>query len=433
MGRIRTTEAACHVGREVLLRGWLHQFRELGKINFLVVRDGWGTFQAVVDDPASLASLRAVQVESAIEVRGRVVAEPQAPGGAELRDARVTILAPVEEPPPLAVNKREVAAHLDTFLEQAVVGLRHPKRRAILRLQAAMIAGFRAAAEELGCTEIHTPKLIGAATEGGANVFTVDYFGRPAYLTQSPQLYKQIAVSFFERVYEVGPAFRAEPHATTRHLAEYTSLDAEFGFIEDHREVMGYLTRVIARMVAEARARGAAELALLGADVPEVPATIPSLYYPEAQDLLLARYGVDCHGEPDLAPEHERLLGRWAAEEHGSDFVYVTGYPTVKRAWYTHPNPADPRYTNSFDLIFRGVELVSGGQRLHREADYRAVLAARGMAPEPFADYLKAFRHGMPPHGGFAIGIERFLTQLLGLSNVRLAAIFPRDLHRLTP
>jgi nondiscriminating aspartyl-tRNA synthetase len=433
MGRIRTTEAAGHVGREVLLRGWLHQFRELGKINFLIVRDGWGTFQAVVDDPASLAALRAVQVESAIEVRGRVVAEPQAPGGAELRDVRVTVLSPVEEPPPLAVNKREVAAHLDTFLEQAVVGLRHPKRRAILRLQAAMIAGFRAAAEELGCTEIHTPKLIGAATEGGANVFTVDYFGRPAYLTQSPQLYKQIAVGFFERVYEVGPAFRAEPHATTRHLAEYTSLDAEFGFIEDHREVMGYLTRVIARMVAEARARGAAELALLGADVPEVPATIPSLYYPEAQELLLARYGVDCRGEPDLAPEHERLLGRWAAEEHGSDFVYVTGYPTVKRAWYTHPNPADPRYTNSFDLIFRGVELVSGGQRLHREADYLAVLAARGMAPEPFAEYLKAFRHGMPPHGGFAIGIERFLTQLLGLSNVRLAAIFPRDLHRLTP
>jgi nondiscriminating aspartyl-tRNA synthetase len=314
-----------------------------------------------------------------------------------------------------------------------VIGLRHPKRRAILRIEAAMIAGFRAAVELLGCTEIHTPKLIGTASEGGANVFTVDYFDRPAFLVQSPQLYKQIAVGFFERVYEIGPVFRAEPHATTRHLAEYTSLDAEFGFIEDHTTVMRYLTEVIVEMVGVAREQCEVELDLLEARVPTVAAPIPSIYFPEAQELLYRKYGVDCRGEPDLSPEHERLLGRWAVEEHDSEFLFVTGYPTAKRAFYTHPNPADPRYSNSFDLLFRGIELVSGSQRLHREADYLATLAARGMSPEPFAEYLKAFRFGMPKHGGFAIGIERFLMQLLGLPNVRLAAIFPRDLHRLVP
>jgi nondiscriminating aspartyl-tRNA synthetase len=433
LARVRTNMAAAQVGREVRLQGWLHQFRALGKVNFLIVRDGWGTFQARVDDPATVAELRQAGVESVIEVTGRVVAEPQAPGGVELHETCVRVLERVTEPPPIEVNKRELKAALDTFLEHAVVGLRHPKRRAILRLSSALVAGFRAAVEALGCTEIHTPKIIGTATEGGANVFTVDYFDRPAYLAQSPQLYKQIAVGFFERVYEIGPAFRAEPHATTRHLAEYTSLDAEFGFITDHTEVMGYLRDVVAGMLATARERCAAELALLGASVPAAPAAIPSLYFPEAQELLFTRYGVDCRGEPDLAPEHERLLGRWAAEEHGVDFLFVTGYPTLKRAFYTHPNPADTRYSNSFDLLFRGVELVSGSQRLHREADYRAALAERGLDPAPFAEYLKAFRFGMPPHGGFAIGAERFLMQLLGLSNVRLAAIFPRDLHRLEP
>jgi len=430
--RIRTTDAAGYVGQEVRLQGWLHQFRALGKVNFLIVRDGWGTFQAFVDDEATLATMHGVGVESIIEVRGRVIAEPQAPGGVELHETRVAIMEAVHEPPPVEINKREMRAALDTYLEQAAVGLRHPKRRAILRIEAAMIAGFRDHLGAQGFTEIHTPKILGAATEGGANVFTVDYFGRPAFLSQSPQLYKQMAVGFFERVFEVGPVFRAEPHATTRHLASYVSLDAEFGFIEDHRTVMAMLTGTIAAMVEAARALPDA-LALAGAAVPDVPATIPAIAFPDAQELLLARHGLDCRGEPDLAPEHERLLGAWAREEHGADFLFVTGYPLAKRPFYTHPDPADPRYSNGFDLLFRGLELVTGGQRLHRHADYLAALESRGMSPEPFADYLKVFRYGMPKHGGFAIGIERFLMQLLGLPNVRLAAIFPRDLNRLAP
>ena len=432
MERIRTTEASGHVGRQVRLQGWLHQFRALGKVNFLIVRDGWGTFQAFVDDEATLATLHGVGVESVIEVRGRIVAEPQAPGGVELHETRVTILEAVHESPPIELNKREMRAALDTFLEHAAIGLRHPKRRAILRIEAAMIAGFREHLGAQGFTEIHTPKILGTATEGGANLFTVDYFGKPAFLSQSPQFYKQMAVGFFERVFEVGPVFRAEPHATTRHLASYVSLDAEFGFIEDHRTVMALLTGTIAAMVEAAR-RVPDALALVGAAVPAVPATIPAIAFPDAQELLFARYGLDCRGEPDLAPEHERLLGAWAQEEHGSDFLFVTGYPLAKRPFYTHPDPADPRRSNGFDLLFRGLELVTGGQRLHRYADYLAALESRGMAPEPFAEYLKVFRYGMPKHGGFAIGVERFLMQLLGLPNVRLAAIFPRDLNRLVP
>jgi nondiscriminating aspartyl-tRNA synthetase len=433
MERIRTTEAAGAVGRRVRLQGWLHQFRELGKINFLIIRDGWGTFQAVVDAPAALDALRAVQVESLIELRGVVAAEAQAPGGAELHETEVSILEPVLEPPPIELNKREMKAALETFLDHAVIGLRHPRRRAILRLGSAAMAGFRTTLDGMGFVEIQTPKILGSATEGGANVFTMDYFGQPAYLAQSPQLYKQIAVGFFERVYEVGPVFRAEPHATTRHLAEYVSLDVELGFIEDHTTVMAVLGQVIAGMLAELRRACATELALLGAELPEMPADAPSIYFPEAQELLEQRYGVACRGEPDLAPEHERLLGRWAQETYGSDFLFVTGYPTAKRAFYTHPNPSEPYFSNSFDLLFRGLELVSGGQRLHRYADYEAVMRERGMAPEPFAEYLKAFRFGMPPHGGFAIGLERFLMQLLGLPNLRLATLFPRDMNRLTP
>lgn len=432
MERVKTTEAGGRVGERVLLQGWLHQFRALGKVNFLIVRDGWGTFQALVEDPATLAELHSTGVESIIQVEGIVTAEPQAPGGVELHETRVVVLERVTEPPPIEVNKREMRAALDTYLEHATIGLRHPKRRAVLRIEAAMIAGFRAHLGGQGFTEINTPKILGTATEGGANVFTVDYFDQKAYLSQSPQLYKQMAVGFFERVFEVGPVFRAEPHATTRHLASYVSLDAELGFIEDHTTVMAVLTETIRAMVEAARGRPA-DLAIAEANVPEVPATIPAIYFPEAQELLFRKHGLDCRGEPDLAPEHERLLGAWAQEEHGSDFLFVTGYPMAKRPFYTHPNPADPRYANGFDLLFRGLELVTGGQRLHRHADYLAALAARGMSTEPFAEYLKTFRYGMPKHGGFAIGIERFLMQLIGLPNVRLAAIFPRDLNRLAP
>jgi nondiscriminating aspartyl-tRNA synthetase len=431
--RVRTTDAAAHVGERVRLAGWLHALRRLGGINFLLLRDGWGTFQAVLETPEQVEPLAGCQVESVIEVEGRVAAEPQAPGGLELRECQVRVLVPVSEPMPFAINKREMKTGLDTFLDHATVGLRHPAKRALLRLAAGIMAGFRNVLRGEGFTEIQTPKLVGSATEGGANVFSVDYFGRPAYLAQSPQLYKQIMVGVFERVYEVGPVFRAEPHSTARHTNEYVSLDVEFGFIQDHTTVMTLLNRLLAGILGWLSEHHAHELALLDLTLPTVPAEIPRLHFTAAQQMILDRTGVDVRGEPDLSPQDERWLGEWGQETHGSDWVFVSGYPMVKRPFYTHPDPADPRYSNSFDLIFRGTEIVTGGQRLHLYADYMQALEARGMSPEPFAGYLEAFRHGMPPHGGFAIGLERIVAQLAGLTNLREATLFPRDMERLSP
>ena len=435
MHRIRTTEVSSHQGERVAVSGWLHSLRRLGTINFLVLRDGWGTIQAVAESEAELEPLLAEQagVETVLTVEGLVAANDQAPGGYELHELSIKIISLVTEPPPVALNKRAIKANLSTILDHAVVTNRHPERRAILQLGAGVMAGFRATLGARGFTEIQTPKIVAAATESGANVFCLDYFGRPAYLAQSPQFYKQIMVGVFERVFEVGPVFRAEPHETTRHINEYISLDVEFGFIENHFTVMALLRDLLASIFATLAERHSAELALLGVQLPAVPAEIPGIHFSDAQELIYQRYGADVRGEPDLSPQDERWLGEWARQEHGSDFLFVIGYPMRKRPFYTHPDQKRPEYSNSFDLIFRGIELVTGGQRLHRYADYLAALEAAQLPIEPFEAYLEAFRYGMPPHGGFAIGLERLLMQLTGVPNVRLATTFPRDLVRLTP
>jgi nondiscriminating aspartyl-tRNA synthetase len=280
--------------------------------------------------------------------------------------------------------------------------------------------------------------MVESATEGGANVFKLDYFGRPAYLAQSPQFYKQMMVGVFERVFEVGPVFRAEPHDTPRHLNEYVSLDVELGFITNHTTVMAVLADVLRGMLAATQAEAPDALALLGGKrgplaLPEVPTAIPAVHFTEALEIVLRETGEDARGEPDLAPSHERTLGEWARRAHGSDFLFVWGYPMIKRPFYTHPDPDRPAYSNSFDLLFRGLELVTGGQRLHRYNDYLAALAARGLSSEPFAGYLQAFKYGMPPHGGFAIGLERWVARLVEATNVRETALFPRDMGRLSP
>ncbi|MGQ9838976.1 MAG: aspartate--tRNA(Asn) ligase [Anaerolineae bacterium] len=434
MERIYTSEVRAHLGQRVRLAGWWHTLRRLGGINFLLLRDRRGIIQVVVDQADTLAALEGLLPETVLAVEGIAVAEPQAPGGVEIHAPVFEILSPVREALPFSLNKPKVKASLPVFLDHATVGLRHPWKRALFRLSAGVMAGFRATLDSLGFTEIQTPKLVASATESGANVFAVDYFGQRAYLAQSPQFYKQIMVGVFERVYEVGPVFRAEPHDTVRHINEYVSLDVELGFIRDHRDVMAVLTRVIHGILDYLQAHYAAELATLNVVLPIAPPEFPAIYFPEAQELIWQRWGEDCRGEPDLAPQHERWLGEWARQEYGSDFLFVTGYPMAKRPFYTHPNPTDPRFSNSFDLLFRGTELVTGGQRLHRYQDYLASAAARGYTDlAPFETYFEAFKYGMPPHGGFAIGLERFIMQLLGLDNIRLATLFPRDLNRLKP
>lgn len=437
--RIRTTELAAHVGERVLLQGWLHAVRRLGGVSFVILRDGWGTAQVVIDQPGGLEAMLGgaagadVLAESVIRVAGVAVAAPQAPGGVEVQTPTITVLEAVAEPLPVLIGKREVKAGLPAQLDHAVTVNRHPARRAVFRLAAGVMGAFRAALNARGFTEIQTPKFVASATESGANVFAVDYFGQRAYLAQSPQFYKQIMVGVFERVYEVAPVFRAEPHDTIRHLSEYVSLDVEFGFIENHFTVMALLRDVLAHIFESLQGSHAADLQLAGADLPSVPAAIPHLHFTEAQEYIYRTHGVDVRGEPDLSPQDERWLGEWARREHGSDFLFVSGYPMVKRPFYTHPDPTRPEYSNSFDLLFRGQELVTGGQRLHRYADYLVSLESRGLSVEPFESYLGAFRYGMPPHGGFAIGLERLLMQLVAAPNLRLTTLFPRDLNRLAP
>lgn len=433
MHTIRTVEAASYVGQRVRLTGWLHNVRRLGGINFVVLRDGWGTIQAVSEDDANLRPLSNLALESVIAFEGVVVDTPQAPNGLELHQLSIEVLTPITEPAPVPLQKPTIKAGLPTQLEHAVVVNRHPKRRAVYRLAAGAMAGFRATLGQHHFTEVQTPKIVASATESGANVFKLGYFGREAYLAQSPQFYKQIMVGIFERVFEVGPVFRAEPHSTSRHVNEYVSLDVEFGFIENHFTVMKMVREVLAGIFATLEKGYQAELSLLKANLPAVPETIPHIHFAEAQELIWQRHGVDVRGEPDLSPQDERWLGAWAQETHGSDFLFVVGYPMGKRPFYTHPDPNNLAFSNSFDLLFRGTELITGGQRLHHYQDYLDALAAASLPTEPFETYLEAFRHGMPPHGGFAIGLERLLMQLLGLPNVRLATLFPRDMQRLTP
>ncbi|MFY1687008.1 aspartate--tRNA(Asn) ligase [Plantactinospora sp. WMMB782] len=445
MPRILSTSLPARVGSTVTVAGWVHRRRQLKSVTFLILRDAAGLAQVVVTDAGLRARLAELPEESVVEVTGRAVGNPAAPAGAELVDPTVRPLGDPAVPPPFDVYRPELTAALPTQLDHAAVALRHPSRSAALRISAALVSGFRATLDGLGFVEVHTPKIVAAATESGANVFALDYFGRPGYLAQSPQFYKQMLVGVLERVYEVGPVFRAEPHDTTRHLAQYTSLDVEFGFVTDHRDVMRLLRDVLAGMLDRL-----ADHPNPPARIPVVPEEIPAVHFAEA--LAIAGASPD---EPDLAPAHERALGDWARAGHGSDFLFVTGYPLAKRPFYTHPAtddapsggpvtrpaPGDGRagvprraaYSNGFDLLFRGVELVTGGQRLHRYADYLAALAQRGEPIEPYAGYLDAFRHGMPPHGGFAIGLERMVARLLGATNVREVTAFPRDLHRLDP
>jgi len=435
ISRVLAADLHAHVGEQVTIAGWLHRRRELKSVTFLIVRDRSGLAQAVLSSrlvrPDS--STAGLPEETVVAVTGTVVANEQAPGGVELTDPAVTPLSGPATPPPFDLYRPAVTAGLPTILDHAPTTLRHPVLRAGFEIAAATVAGFRAALDGLDFTEVHTPKIVESATESGANVFGLDYFGHPAYLAQSPQFYKQALVGVFERVYEVGPVFRAEPHDTARHLAEYTSLDAEFGFIADHHDVMAVLRDAIAGMAAGVAERAGGALELLGLKPPVVPERIPEIHFADAQELIAAEAGWDPRGEPDLSPEDERWLGDWAMREYGTEFLFVPGYPMVKRPFYTHPEPGRPACSNSFDLIFRGLELVTGGQRLHRHADYLAALAERGQDPAAYAGYLQVFEHGMPPHGGFAIGLERWTARLTGAANVRQVTLFPRDLHRLSP
>lgn len=422
--RILVSNLPAHLNKEVTLQGWVHNRRDLGGVSFLILRDRSGTVQCVLEKTSIPLA------ESSVRVTGKVVENKKAPGGLEVQASKLEIVSEAIEPTPIELPKEDWQVNPETLLEYRHVSVRGVKAKATLKVQAELVRAFRVYLNERDFTEIFTPKLVAAGAEGGANLFEVDYYGKRAYLAQSPQLYKQIMVGVFERVYEVAPVYRAELSNTSRHLAEYLSLDVELGFIESDADVMDLEEALLKDMLTQVGERCAPQLELLNATLPDVNVAFPRIPLLEARELVKERYG-HASGGKDLDPEAERLIGRWAKEDYGSDFVFVTHYPQAARPFYTYP--LENGLTRGLDLIFRGVEITSGGQRVHEYSVLVEELKKRNMNPEAFSGYLQVFKHGMPPHGGFAIGAERLTALLLGISNVRFARAFPRDGSRLQP
>lgn len=415
--------------RPVTVHGAVHLLRDMGGVAFLTLRLARGTVQCVCPPdvlPEGLCE------ECCVELSGVPRAEPRAPGGVEIAVEGVTVLSRPAAPMPVPLSKRVLGLHLDTELPLRPAVLRHERERAVFKIQEGLARAFREFLTGEGFTEIHTPKIVHAGAEGGSNIFRLDYFGKKAYLAQSPQFYKQTMVGVYERVFEIGPVFRAEKHATPRHLNEYTGLDFEMGYLDSFYDVIEMETGYLRCAMALLEKEYAGELALLGAELSGVN-KIPCLRFDDAKRLAAEKYGRPIRDPYDLEPEEELNIGRYAQEEYGSDFVFVTHYPSKKRPFYAMDDPDDPKYTLSFDLLFRGMEVTTGGQRVHEYAAQVAKMEARGMDPAEFESYLMIHRHGMPPHGGLGIGLERLTMQLCGLDNIRCASLFPRDRTRMEP
>lgn len=419
-----------HVGEEVTLKGWAHRVRTLGRVTFILLRDRTGIAQVVAAGP--LAKEAAVETEAVLEVTGTVAQAPKVESGIEVQASGVRVLSRPAAVLPFEINMEEIAAGLENQLDHRVLSLRNPKVRAAFTVQSEISQGFREFLSGEGFTEVHSPKIVSTGTEGGADLFQVRYFERTAFLAQSPQFYKQMLVGAgFERVFEVGPVFRAERHNTSRHLNEFTSMDLEMGFIGGLDDLLSLEERLLRHIFGRLRERCAPELAIYGASVPEVE-TIPRLRLSEIGTILEREYGKALR-DGNLDAEGERLICRYILKETGSHFLFATHYPRSARPMYTLPDPGDPGVTLSFDLLFRGMEMNSGGMRI---SDYDMLvmnIRAFGLDPKDFESYLEVFRYGMPPHGGFAIGLERLTAKVLGLENIREATLFPRDRDRLVP
>jgi len=416
-------------GKKIEVKGAVHALRELGGVDFITLRLRDGALQCVCG-PERLPE--GLTEECAVSAAGTLRKEPRAPGGYELALESVDVLSRPAAPVPVPVSKRKLDLNLDTELNLRPVVLRALRERSIFKIQEGLSRAFREYLTGEGFTEIHTPKIVRAGAEGGSNIFRLDYFGRKAFLAQSPQFYKQTMVGVFERVFEVAPVFRAEKHSTPRHLNEYTGLDLEMGYIDSFEDVMEVETGFLQYAVDLLEREYAGDLERLGVQLPRVD-EIPAVRFSEAKRLAAEKYGRPIRDPWDLEPEEELNIGRYFKEEYGADFVFVTRYPSKKRPFYAMDDPEDPKYTLSFDLLFRGMEVTTGGQRIHDWQRQVDKMKAKGMRPEEFESYLMIHRHGMPPHGGLGIGLERLTARLCGLENVRSACLFPRDLSRLEP
>ncbi|MDW7668684.1 MAG: aspartate--tRNA(Asn) ligase [Bacillota bacterium] len=414
----------------VLLNGWIHRINNFKNFSFVTLRDRSGLLQMIVEDEKILEKLK---LEISVEVVGTLIFNDKSPKGREVHVDDLEILGEGEyNLLPFSINGREIDASLEKQLDYRTITLRRRDKRSVFKIQQGIVEGFREFLTKEGFYEIHTPKIIGSETEGGSEVFTVDYFGQRAFLAQSPQFYKQMMVgSGMERVFEIGAAYRAELHSTWRHLNEYMSLDLEMGFISDEHDIMDLEEKMMKYIVHKLESEYKEELDILKVELPKID-KIPRIPLEEAQDILLEKYGKKST-DGNIDGEGEKLIYEYVKEKYDSEFVFLTDYPKSKRPLYTMPKKENPEKTNSFDLIFRGLEITTGGQRINSYSQLKRRIVQEGIKPEVMDFYLETFKYGMPPHGGLAIGLERLTMMLLKLENIREATLFPRDINRIKP
>lgn len=419
-------------GTTIILEGAVYSIRDMGEIAFVILRKREGLIQTVWEEGKTDMELSEIREGDYIHVTGQIKDEERAPHGKEVRLSTIRHLSHVSCPLPLPIDKWKLNTSLEAKLDRRSLSLRNIRERARFRIQEGIVRGFRDFLYEQGFTEIHTPKIGAKSAEGGANMFRLSYFHRPAVLQQSPQLYKQMMVGVFDRVFETGPVFRAEKHNTRRHLNEYTSLDFEMGYIHSFLDICAMETGFLQYTMNLLEKEYSKELKLLNITLPDVE-KIPYVRFDEAKRLVSEKYNRKIRNPFDLEPEEEELIGKYFKEEYNADFVFVTHYPSKKRPFYAMDDPEDTRYTLSFDLLYHGLEITTGGQRIHDLSMLEEKIQEKGMTEEGLEQYLDAFRFGMPPHGGLGIGLERLTMQLLGEDNVREACLFPRDMSRLEP
>jgi nondiscriminating aspartyl-tRNA synthetase len=422
--RVMIKDIAAHEGSQIEVKGWIHRIRDLGGVCFVMLRDRSGLAQMVFDSAPDLT------LESVVAIEGTVQPNEKAPGGFEVQVRDLQLLSRAAGDLPLQVNSDPDKMGIEAILDNRVISLRNPKIRSIFHLQSDILAYFSEYMRSLDFTEIKSSKLIGSGSEGGTGLFEVEYFDRKVYLAQSPQLYKQTMVaSGMERVFEIGAAYRAEKHDTPRHLNEYVSLDIEMGFIESDHELMDLETGILTHIFSRIAEKNSDILEQWGATVPtrEAMENIPRISHDEAREVLSSRLGKRIF---ELNPEGERELCEWALENNGVELVFVNGFPRKKRPFYTYPEDTK---TMSFDLLFRGLEITSGGRRINEYDMLVENIKRFGLEPEDLAGYLEVFKYGCPPHGGFAIGLERLTQKILGLFSIKEASLFPRDRKRVTP
>lgn len=420
-----------YFGKEVSIRGAVHTVRDMSEFSFVVLRKFDGLVQCVLGEDVADKNVRE---GATLEVVGLVEKEERAPFGFEILVKELKILSEPqkESTMPIPISKWKLSTTLETKLSLRPIALRNVRERAIFKIQEGIVRGFRDFLFTQNFTEIRTPKIVAGNAEGGANVFKLEYFGKKAFLAQSPQVYKQTMVGVYDRVFEAAPVFRAEKHNTTRHLNEYTSLDFEMGYIDSFHDIMGMEAAMFQYTFEFLEKEYAKELKLLNVTLPNAK-NIPYVRFDDAKKLVAEKYDRKIKNPYDLEPEEEVLIGRFFKEEHDSDFVFVTHYPSKKRPFYAMDDPTDTKFTLSFDLLFKGMEITTGGQRIHSYEEQVDKLQAKGMNPEEFDNFLIMLKHGMPPHGGLGIGLERLTMKLLDETNVRETTLFPRDVSRLEP